>query len=485
MLKRLPLSSLVLLALLWLGLTTACRKDAIDRNSSSKLSFSQDTVLFDTVFTTIGSSTQWMLVRNNNSKKLVISSIRLAGGANSNFRINVNGQSGKEFTDLEIAAKDSMYIFVEVTIDPNRGTTPLIVTDSIVFETNSNIQDVKLVAWGQDAYFHTPVKGSFLSPLHSCTEVWNKDKPHVIYGYFFVDSACSLTINPGAKVYIHGGSGMLVYKDATLIVNGTAAEPVIIHGDRLESSYSETPGQWDRIWFYAGSINSRINHAQIINGNVGLQCDTTGNSSNPTLTISNSIVRNMTGAGLYAQDSKVEASNTVFANCGIHCVLLSIGGDYSFRHCTLGDWWSGAERKTPLLGINNYYEDVNSNIQTRALTRAYFGNCIIYGNLKKEIGFDYDERADFNYQFDYCLFKTDSALDSQRSRFPSKFNGNLLNINPLFTDTTKHTLTLQDGSPAIDAGAVSVTQMSPAISLDIEDHPRVGGSAPDLGAYEK
>ena len=128
---------------------------------------------------------------------------------------------------------------------------------------------------------------------------------------------------------------------------------------------------------------------------------------------------------------------------------------------------------------------VNSIADLQKTMRAFIESSPIVKSYGLVIGFDYDERADFNYQFDYCLFKTDSALDSQMSRFPGKFNGNLLNINPLFTDTTKHTLTLQDGSPAIDAGALSVTQMSPVISLDIEDHPRVGGSAPDLGAYEK
>ena len=128
----------------------SCEREDISTSSSLKLKFSTDTVMFDTIFTTIGSSTQYLKVYNKNSHDLKISSIQLAGGSSSYYRINVDGVAADRVEDVTIRRNDSLFIFVEVTIDPNNVNSPLLVADSIVFTTNGNVQDVKLVAWGQD-----------------------------------------------------------------------------------------------------------------------------------------------------------------------------------------------------------------------------------------------------------------------------------------------------------------------------------------------
>ena len=53
----------------------SCEREDISSNPSLKLNFSRDTVMFDTVFTTIGSSTRYFKVYNKNSNDLRISSI--------------------------------------------------------------------------------------------------------------------------------------------------------------------------------------------------------------------------------------------------------------------------------------------------------------------------------------------------------------------------------------------------------------------------
>src|SRR5690554_31376 len=95
----------------------SCRKDDFTTDSGAILSFSTDTLLFDTVFTTMISTTKRIKVYNKNSDNLIISDIRLQNGANSQFRINVDGLSGNQHSDIEIRAGDSIYIFLEVTID--------------------------------------------------------------------------------------------------------------------------------------------------------------------------------------------------------------------------------------------------------------------------------------------------------------------------------------------------------------------------------
>src|ERR1035437_957402 len=195
---------------------SSCKKDHITTDSSAKIGFSTSSILFDTVFTTVGSTTKTFLVYNRNSQSIKISSIRLARGTASNFRINVNGLKGVQFSDIEIRAKDSMFVFVEVTVNPNNSNSPLVIRDSIVFQTNGNMQDVHLEAWGQNAYFYTPnifpANGFPGYSNISCDAVWKNDKPHVIYAYAVVDSGCTLTIESGTKVYMHPGAVLYVNK---------------------------------------------------------------------------------------------------------------------------------------------------------------------------------------------------------------------------------------------------------------------------------
>ncbi|MBK9319794.1 MAG: hypothetical protein IPM91_13960 [Bacteroidetes bacterium] len=136
----------------------SCEKDELLTDAGARPNFSTDTIMFDTVFVSIGSVTKNFRVYNPYDKTMKISSIRLAGGAGSLYRMNVNGLPGKSFTDVEIRGGDSIWIFVEVTINPNNQLLPYVVQDSIIFETNGNQQDIDLVAWGQNAHFFVAKK---------------------------------------------------------------------------------------------------------------------------------------------------------------------------------------------------------------------------------------------------------------------------------------------------------------------------------------
>jgi hypothetical protein len=158
---------------------SSCRRDEITTDSSAKIEFSTDTLLFDTVFTTIGSVTKIVKVYNNNAQAIQIASIDLDGGSQSQFRINVNGDNGTHFENVFLEAGDSLFIFVEVTVDPTNSNTPYVIEDQILFNTNGNNQVVQLAAWGQDAYFHGGTTQNELYVL-PCGAIWNNDKPHVI-----------------------------------------------------------------------------------------------------------------------------------------------------------------------------------------------------------------------------------------------------------------------------------------------------------------
>jgi hypothetical protein len=136
----------------------SCKKDKLLTDPSARVSFSQDSVLFDTVFTTIGSATRQIRVRNLNSQKINISSVRLEQGSSSPFIMNVDGVSGKEVKNVEILANDSVFIFIQVNVNPTNALSPLIIQDKMLFDINGNQQSVALEAWGQDAHYHYPNK---------------------------------------------------------------------------------------------------------------------------------------------------------------------------------------------------------------------------------------------------------------------------------------------------------------------------------------
>ncbi len=474
--KRIRQFAALLPVILLLTFVSSCHKDEkIDTSPDLRLSFSSDTVFFDTVFTTVGSATRVFMIYNPSQERVSISSIRLGRGSDSPFRINVDGISGTEISDLEIAGKDSAFVFVKVTIDPNEFNSPLVQTDSILFSTNGNLQDVKLVAWGQDAFFY---RNAILGSDYEFTA----EKPHVIYGYFIVDSLYTLTIEPGARVHMHSGSILLVYRDATLKVTGTRENPVIIEGDRLEDAYRDITGQWGRIWLYPGSINNEIRHAIIRNGEVGIQADTTGNSSNPTLRISNTMIYNMSHTGILGQGTTIEAANCVIGNCGSRSVALTLGGRYDFRHCTIGNYWSKSFRKQTALVLNNYYFDYLGNVQLRPLEQAYFGNCVIYGSKNEEITLDrHTSGGTFNYRFENCVLKTELSTAD-----PETFPGTVKNTEPWFRNPGKHEFQPDSLiSSLIDAGSIQVLDGSfTPLSTDLAGNPRTLDAAPDAGAYE-
>ena len=93
----------------------SCKKDSFITSPNARLNVT-DSIKFDTVFTTTGSVTRSFKNFNDNNQKLLISKIRLMGGSNSPFKLNINGIAESEANNIEIDANDSIYVFVSVTI---------------------------------------------------------------------------------------------------------------------------------------------------------------------------------------------------------------------------------------------------------------------------------------------------------------------------------------------------------------------------------
>jgi len=437
--------------------------------SNENLSFSNDSVLFDTVFTTIGSTTKRFKIYNRDNSAINIEEIELMGGVDSPFRINIDGTSGVSFKDIELADGDSLFAFVEVTLAVNNISNPLVISDSIRFKTNGKNQFVNLDVWGQDAYFHA-------NELVSDAEPWLNDKPHVLYGLVAVgypETAVgeitdqTLTIPAGTKIYGHKGAVLYVYK-STLIINGQLDNEVVFEGDRLESFYDDVSGQWRGIHMNQAK-NCVIDYAIIKNGGIGLQVDTT--SSNITLDLKNTIITNNDFYNLFLVAGPiVTVENCVFGDAGLVSAFSFAGGDIAFTNCSFVNYWSGS-RGGPSFGLKTWFEGSNKVIHERELKLTVF-NSVMYGNIQNELVVDSIANSGvlFDVNFENCLYKSENELSY------TYLINSIWNENPLFVDTELKDFKLKFGSPLIDAGSTTV--------FTISDISGVTRSNADIGAYE-
>lgn len=478
--KYLHIAGLALLLLVMF--TVSCRKDDLISNDPSlKLSFSADSVIFDTVFTSLGSITHKLMVYNRSNKRINISQIRLDLGAQSVYRMNVDGIPGLVVSDVEIAPNDSLYVLIRATIDPTDANNPFVVEDDLVFITNGNEQRIKLVAWGQDAHYilaDTQIgrfpKFKIVADSNE-TVVWTAGKPYVVYGYALINSFGNLIIEEGVRVHFHDKSGLWAYADGVLKVRGSLEQPVVFQGDRLDRDYRNIPGQWDRIWLMEGrqGHNHEIDYAIIRNGFIGIQVESFLRPTSNQLTITNTIIENHTGIGLFSRLFAVDAANLVVANCGNYGLALTAGGAYRFQHTTIANNWTFGVRTTPALFFNNFLLDslerpipIPLNLQ--------FGNSIIYGSANEELGWELVGGADTTYLFDHCLVKTERNL----SLFGA-FQSTIKNQDPKFRDYPKFDYRPDTLSPVIGIGKPSIAVQIP---LDINGISRIESA--DLGAYQ-
>lgn len=479
----------------------SCKKDKLLTDPSATISFSQDSILFDTVFTTIGSATRNIRVINKNKQKINISSIRLEQGVSSNFFLNVDGTPGKMVEDVEILANDSIFIFVQVKVNPNSSLSPFIIQDKIIFDVNGNQQSVKLEAWGQDAHYHMPsraiqYKNGYLpfstidddtislNPLNivsvtNTTVTWNNDKPHVVYGWLVVDSTQKLVINAGVKVYFHQNAGLWVYRYGTLQVNGTAGNEVVFQGDRREADYADEPGQWDRIWINEGHTDNYINYAIIKNNFIGIQASILSDALQPTrLKITNTIIKNCSKWGLYTQYFNIWSGNNVIANCKEYCAALTWGGKYTFLHTTFANYFNktGGRGGQPCVHIDNY-----NGSQIIPMDSVYFANSIIDGSQGSELEMDVRPIGTQVCKITNCLIKGSIPTNTLITN-----TGNVFNGNADFNNSANYDFKINGGSAAKTLADFNI--ISPAyltnLGQDILGVTRPGTTLTSAGAYQ-
>ncbi|HRT89846.1 MAG TPA: choice-of-anchor Q domain-containing protein [Bacteroidales bacterium] len=466
-LLRMPVRSYILIFLALAAVS--CEKPVT--HDIAGLGFSADTIFFDTVFTSVGSATRELVVKNYGRSDIEISRIFLAGGQASPFRLNIDGEATVSASDILLSGRDSMFIFVDVIIDPLNTTSPVLTLDSVIFEVDGRIRSVVLMAWGQDVIL---LDNSVIK-----TEVWISGKPYLIYGKVKVDTAEILTVEKGTRVYFHRNSSM--YVAGSLKVTGTEEEPVVFASDRTEKIYEDIPGQWQGIFIAGISKGNSMSNAIVRNSTYGIRLgepESAGLNGIPDLKLKNIRIIHSGVTGLAAYYANVEAENSVFSHCGFNCVSLSSGGDYRFYHCTFQNTWEYGLRLTPALLVDE--RPSGAGTPAGSINLLLF-NSVVTGDLNTEIEVSSNSSVPSgSYFFDHCLVKMDTSKASVWKK--DKFPGTDVNLNPRFIDAVAFDFRPDTLSPLADRGSNLLINTFPS---DIRGYSRLTDGLPDIGAYER
>ncbi len=448
--------------ILFLAVAGSCtpEDEVLTRETGVALLFSADTVQFDTVFTTVGSTTRWLQVYNPQNKAVNVGSVSLATPDNSPFQLWLNGEEGTQFQDVRLRGGDSLLLLVEVTVDPQNANLPFIVKDSIEFSTNGSVQYVNLEAWGQDAYF-------LKSEIVTRDSTFSNERPYVICDSLRVAPEATLTLAAGTQLYFNDGAGLLV--NGTLQASGTPEERVVLQHVRGDGAYQDAPGQWQGVYFGPESKNNQLDFTVIRNAVVGATVVSPDNDTVPDLSLNSAVIENMSGFGVLAVAADIDATNTLISNCAAGSVFGLGRAYYRFRHCTLTNepGSSAREDNEPLLGFDQNYSSSAQLTQDFSLRII---NCIVWGGLDNELlfgSFESEGAVGIRLQLLNTIIKsTDTDLADI----------NFYNQPPQFVAPQEANYRPDSLSPAIDAGV--------PLGVERDLNGNLRDVQPDLGAYE-
>jgi len=459
-----------------LGMMACSDDDSFTTSASYRLTFSVDTVKMDTVFSRVTTSMRSFWVYNRSGDGIRCSSIRLAKGNQTGFRVNVDGTylgqtAGFQTRDVEIRNKDSIRVFVELTSVENGMTEPQKIEDDLVFTLESGVeQKVNLNAFSWDAEILSDV-------VVSQDRVLDGEKPTVIYGMIRVEEGATLRIAAGKTVYFHNNGGLDVY--GRLVTEGTAEKNVVLRGDRIDRMFDYLPydmvsGQWQGIHFYESSYDNVIDYTDIHSTFTGITCDSAA-LDRQKLTLRNTIVHNCQGAGVTMRHCKVSMENCQLTNTLGACLDI-LGGDIQLNHCTLAQFYPFDSNRGPALSF--------AADEKNPLERLLCENSIVTGYAEDVVMGSQADSATFEYQFVASVLRTPEVDDTARfhqivwedvkdtAAVSGEKHFKLIDI-----DQQRYDFHLLQRSTA-----VGIALPTSALPVDREGKPR--DEKPDAGCYE-
>ena len=497
--------------LLAIALTKACDYDlSFSPAQTQDIRFSSDTVYLDTVFTSIGSSTYNLRIYNQANHNIKIGSIRLGQASDSQFRLNVDGMHGQDFNDVEILANDSIYVFIETTVnikDYAANAPEFLYNDQLLVDE----QTVELITLVKDAIFLYPKREDGFKemiPLGTDEEgnafgiegfylednelIFTNERPYVIYGYAGVPSEKTVRFEAGARIHFHDNSGLIAAESSSVHVLGEQSADaemlegeVIFEGDRLEPFFENIPGQWGAIWLTAGSTNHIFRHATIKNASVGILMDYNDETENPTLVLEQTQIHNSSAVGLWAKTGHVRAVNSIFGNAGNASFFGNIGGSYEFTHCTFANYWNRSFRSTPAVILNDYVPISETEDFVMPLEKAVFANCIIDGNQTVEFGVEQKGDQELSFSLDHTALRFSPADETIYENPYYDFSSSTLYPKLILNKQTAfHQPSTNDFRISQESEVIGLGKSTHAASVPVDLNGVDRTNLPDLGAFQ-
>lgn len=433
-------------------------EESISFDPSLELTFSNDTVTFDTLLSDIQSPIQRLTVFNPNSEAIQLSSISLARGVDSDYSVIINGKPQNTVNQETIFGGDSIQILVDIDVNPRNQDDPYLVKDSIVFNWNGNSEHVKLVSWAQDA---NPVSQQVL-----CDEIWTSDRPYIISDTVVVDADCSLTIEAGTSVYFQNDAIMFIL--GSLVAAGDSSNNIVFTNSRFDSGFDEVPGQWLGIYFLEGSTGNTISYAKISNAEIGLRVGTPDDDNDPDVQIANTEIFNMSVGGILGFTSDIQVTNSLIYNCATYLAGGFAGGNYQFQHCTFSNESSFFIQDEPSVQFSDNIIISETELLVDQLSLT-FENSIIWGSNNEELLINNGGGTD-----------PIVVLSSNIIRSPTEIEGNVTSQDfnyPGFKSPFDFDYSLDTLANAQNAG-------TPIGILD-DITGKLRDDEPDIGAYER
>ncbi len=416
MMKRLFLFTMISLSIVF---SSCDDNDSFSADRSSALSFSADTISFDTIFSTIPSSTRIFYAYNNNGDGIRIGNVRLQRGNQTGFRVNVDGtyldnSLGSQASDFEIRKGDSIRVFVEITSATNNANEPILVEDNLIFSLESGVeQKVNLRVWSWDAIIHD-------SLIIKSDTVISSEQPIYIRSGIRVDSAATLEIYPPTSLYFREKAGISVY--GRIVIEGTPGHDVVLRGSRTDRMFDYLPydrvsGQWKGIHIYPSSTGNMITYADIHSAEDGIVCDSIAyTKAEVRLALNHTTIHNCKGYGLKAYNSFISVANSQISNTLGDCMAV-IGGRAEVIHTTLAQFYPFSAGRGAALRFANYEGEHSYPLEGfvcyNSLVTGYADD-VIMGDSK-------DSTVAFGYYFDNCILRT-PAPDSISAENPPFVN---------------------------------------------------------------
>ncbi len=467
----------LLLLFVIIGFTACNDEDYFSSSSEFTLSFENDSIQLDTVFSNVPSSAKSFWIYNRSGAGIKCSNVRLDRGNQTGFRVNVDGiylgkEVGYQTSDIEVRNGDSIRVYVEVTPPVNHQQDAKRVEDALLFTLESGkVQKVHLSVYSWDAIQ--------LNQLHiSSDTVIASERPILVKNGITVDSAATLTIQEGTSLYFNHNAGIDVY--GRLIVEGTAAHNVVLRGSRLDAMFDYLPydrlsGQWQGIHYFSSSFDNQLKYVDIHGAFNGITIDST-DIARETLAITSSTIHNCQGYGVNSRHAKWTAVNTLFSNTLNDCVYLD-GGEAELMACTLAQFYPFDAKRGVALHIDTKHFPVSLFKCTNTLITGYANNEILKPTA--------DSAFPLKFHFESCLLRTSIKTPEDSLHFTNvifeNVNDTLLagakNFKTVDTDSLKYNFELRETSLAID----KATQVGSPLK-DRKGAER--GKNPDIGAFE-